>query len=312
MGVAVGPAQRHRLGTEPAPMTVASPTAPSRRVGLQLLPPDFALRALRSFGLMVVSFGLVIGVWWGFIRFANVSSFVAKNPIDVLHYLFGGAVDRTVVNGAQAAANRREIWGNLGRTAIDAVLGYVAGTAVAIVVAMSVVMSRIVERTLMPIAIALRSVPLVAMTPLIALVFGRGLWAVTVIAGIVTFFPTLVNVVVGLRSAPSQAIDVVHAYGGNSWTIIRKVALLAALPSLFASARIAAPLALLGAVLAEWLATGKGLGGLMLTSTTTSHYDTLWAAVVVITVVSVLVYGIIALVESAVLALLGQSTSTSS
>jgi ABC-type nitrate/sulfonate/bicarbonate transport system permease component len=164
----------------------------------------------------------------------------------------------------------------------------------------------------MPVAIALRSVPLVAMTPLIALIFGRGLWSVTVIAGIVTFFPTLVNVVVGLRSAPSQSIDVVHAYGGNSWTIIRKVALLAALPSLFASARIAAPLALLGAVLAEWLATGKGLGALMLNSTTTSRYDTLWAAVVVITVVSILVYGIIALIESAVLNLLGQSTSTSS
>jgi ABC-type nitrate/sulfonate/bicarbonate transport system permease component len=293
-------------------MTAVSPSTSGRRLGISLLPPDLLARAARSIGLMVVSFGLVIGLWWGFIKFANVSSFVAKNPIDVLHYLFGGAVDNTVVKGSQAAANRREIWGNLATTAVDATFGYLAGTGVAVIVAMSVVMSRVVERTLMPVAIALRSVPLVAMTPLIALVFGRGLWAVTVIAGIVTFFPTLVNVVVGLRSAPVQAIDVVHAYGGSSWTIIRKVALLSALPSLFASARIAAPLALLGAVLAEWLATGKGLGALMLNSTTTSRYDTLWAAVVVITVVSILIYGIIALIESAVLNLLGQSTSTSS
>ena len=148
------------------------------------------------------------------------------------------------------------------------------------------------------------------MTPLIALVFGQGIWSVTVIAGIVTFFPTLVNVVVGLRSAPSQSIDVVLRLRRRLWTIIRKVALPAALPSLFASARIAAPLALLGAVLAEWLATGKGLGALMLNSTTTSRYDTLWAAVVVITVVSVLVYGVISLIESAVLSLFGQTAST--
>ncbi len=293
-------------------MTAINPSSGSARFGISLLPPDLLPRAIRSLALMVISFALVVGLWWGFLTFANVSSFVGKNPIDVLHYLFGGAVDSSVVTGAQAAANRREIWGALGTTTLDAVLGYVVGTGAAVVIAMSVVMSRVVERTLMPVAIALRSVPLVAMTPLIALVFGRGLAAVTIIAGIVTFFPTLVNVVVGLRSAPSQAIDVVHAYGGNSWTIIRKVALLAALPSLFASARIAAPLALLGAVLAEWLATGKGLGALMLTSTTTSRYDTLWASVTVITVVSIVVYGVISLIESAVLNLLGQSASTSS
>jgi len=293
-------------------MTTANPSSmPARATGLKLLPPDLVMRSLRSLGLLVISVALVTGLWWAFLKFTNVSSFVAKNPVDVLHYLFGGAVDSSVVSGAQAAANRREIWGALGTTALDAVLGYIVGTAVAVAVAISVVISRVVERTLMPVAIALRSVPLVAMTPLIALVFGRGLWAVTVIAGIVTFFPTLVNVVVGLRSAPSQAIDVVHAYGGNSWTILRKVALIGALPSLFASARIAAPLALLGAVLAEWLATGKGLGALMLNSTTTSRYDTLWAAVVVITVVSIAVYAIIAVAESAVMALLGQSTSVS-
>jgi ABC-type nitrate/sulfonate/bicarbonate transport system permease component len=290
-------------------------TAPVRasRGGLPaLLPDDIVKRSARSFGLLIISIGLVTGLWWGFLEYSNISSFVAKNPVDVLHYLFGGAVDSTVVSGSQAAANRREIWGALGTTSLDAVLGYLAGTAIAVIVAISVVVSRIVERTLMPVAIALRSVPLVAMTPLIALVFGRGLVSVTVIAGIVTFFPTLVNVVVGLRSAPTQSIDVVHAYGGNAWTIMRKVALLSALPSLFASARIAAPLALLGAVLAEWLATGKGLGALMLNSTTTSRYDTLWAAVVVITVVSILVYTVIAIAESVVLALLGQSTSSAS
>jgi ABC-type nitrate/sulfonate/bicarbonate transport system permease component len=272
---------------------------------------ELLYRGLRSVSLLLISVVAVIALWWAFLTFTDVSSFVAKNPVDVLHYLFGGAVDSAVVTGSEAAANRREIWGALGTTSLDAVFGYLAGTVIAVAVAISVVISGVVERTLMPVAIALRSVPLVAMTPLIALVFGRGLVSVTVIAGIVTFFPTLVNVVVGLRAAPSLSVDVVLAYGGRSGAVLRKVALPAALPSLFASARIAAPAALLGAVLAEWLATGKGLGALMLNSTTTSRYDTLWAAVVVFTVASIAVYGVISVIETAVLARFGQPTKTS-
>jgi ABC-type nitrate/sulfonate/bicarbonate transport system permease component len=269
------------------------------------------MRGLRSLAVMAVAVLAVLGLWWGFLKVLNVSSFVGKNPVDVVHYLFGGAVDATTVSGAEAAANRREIWGALGTTALDAVFGFLFGTVIAIAVAMSVVVSRVIERALMPIAIALRSVPLVAMTPLIALVFGRGLVSVTVIAGIVTFFPTLVNVVVGLRAAPSLSVDVVLAYGGGPGAVLRKVALPAALPSLFASARIAAPAALLGAVLAEWLATGKGLGALMLNSTTTSRYDTLWAAVAVFTIVSIAVYAVISIIETTVLARFGQPTTIS-
>ena len=266
-------------------------------------------RGVRSVGLLIISVAVILVLWWGALELADVNAFVAKNPVDVLHYLFGGAVSGVEVTGGQAKANRQEIWASLGTTAWDATLGYVFGTVIAVAVAISVVVSRAIERTFMPIAIALRSVPLVAMTPLIALVFGRGLVAVTIIAGIVTFFPTLVNVVVGLRAAPAQSMDVVIAYGGGPWMVLKKVAMLGALPSLFASARIAAPLALLGAVLAEWLATGKGLGALMLNSTTTSRYDTLWAAVAIITIASIAVYGFIAMIESVVLRRFGQPTS---
>ncbi len=292
-------------------MTAANPGFTPRSRTSGFFTRDLLMRGVRSFGLLVLSAAIVLGLWVGFLWITGVTSFIAKNPVDVWHYFFGGAVDKTVVTPAEAAANRRLIWGALGTTASDAVWGYLAGTVVATLVAIVVVMSRTLERAFMPIAIALRSVPLVAMTPLIALVFGRGIASVTVIAGIVTFFPTLVNVVVGLRSAPSLSIDVVIAYGGKPFDVLRKVALPAALPSLFASARIAAPAALLGAVIAEWLATGKGLGALMLNSTTTSAYDTLWAAVVVLTIVSILIYGVIALIESAVLARFGQPTKTS-
>ena len=89
---------------------------------------------------------------------------------------------------------------------------------------------------------------------------------VTVIAGIVTFFPTLVNVTLALRATPQASIDLFRAYGAGPLKTMRKVQLPNALPAIFASLRIAAPLALVGALLAEWLATGHGLGYLMLQS----------------------------------------------
>ena len=157
----------------------------------------------------------------------------------------------------------------------------------AVLLANLFVLRRGVEQAVMPLAMTLRTTPLVAMAPLIALVFGRGLMAVTVIAGIVTFFPTLVNVTLALRAVPPESLDLMRAYGATSLTTLRKVQFPSALPALFASARIAAPLALVGALLAEWLATGKGLGYLMLTAIPSSQYAKMWAAVVVVTVTSV-------------------------
>jgi ABC-type nitrate/sulfonate/bicarbonate transport system permease component len=256
-------------------------------------PARAPVRAARAIALLVLSFGLMIGVWYGFIRLFQLDPYFAKDPGDVYRYLF---------TGDGAGANRSELLKAFETTLVDAGVGYLAGTGAAILVAALVVTQRAVEQTLMPIAIVLRSVPLVAMTPLIALVFGRGLGGVTVIVGIVTFFPTLVNLIIGMRSAPQLACDLVHAYGGSRLTALRKIRFQFALPALFASARIAAPTAIGGATLAEWLATGKGAGNLMLVASSSSRFDTLWSAVALIVLVSVALYGLVGAAEAFVLA----------
>jgi ABC-type nitrate/sulfonate/bicarbonate transport system permease component len=166
-----------------------------------------------------------------------------------------------------------------------------------VLIAVGIVAKRSIEQTLMPIAIALRSVPLVAMTPFLMLIFGRGAVGVSVVVGIVVFFPTLVNVIVGMRTAPEQAVDMISSFGGSTTTAIRKVRFLYALPALFASARIAVPAAIAGATLAEWLATGRGLGNLIVVSYTNSQFNTLWAATVVIVAVAVMVYALVGMLE---------------
>ena len=139
------------------------------------------------------------------------------------------------------------------------------------------------------------------MTPLVALVFGRGVACVLVIAGIVTFFPSLVQLVDGLRSTPRPALETVSAFGGARRDQLMRVRLPYALPSLFASARVAAPFAIIGATLAEWLATGKGVGNRMVLALSRSNYLDLWATVTVLTICAVAVYGIAAALEGVVL-----------
>jgi ABC-type nitrate/sulfonate/bicarbonate transport system permease component len=249
------------------------------------------VRAALASWYLVLSLGLIIGLWYGLIWALNLNDFFAKTPTDVWNYL---------VTGSGASANRSLIFGQLGETINDAVLGYVAGTAVAVIVAIGIVAKRSIEQTLMPIAVALRSVPLVAMTPFLMLIFGRGAIGVSVVVGIVVFFPTLVNVIVGMRTAPEQAVDVISSFGGSTTEAIRKVRFPYALPALFASARIAVPAAIAGATLAEWLATGRGLGNLIVVSYANSEFNTLWAATVVIVVVAVMVYALVGMLETVV------------
>ncbi len=276
-------------------VVIAAPKAvvPSRAMTFGRL---LGLRFLRALGSIAVSLVVIIALWYAFIKAFGLNPLVAKDPHAVWKYL---------VSDSSASANRRKIESNLWRTLADAGLGYVAGTITATVCAIAFVLSRTLERSLMPIALVLRIMPLVALTPLLTLVFGRGYVATTVIAGIVVFFPSLINMVFGLRSAPQAATDLCIAYGAGPYTTLRKVAIPSSLPAFFTSARLAVPGAIIGALLAEWLATGKGLGYLMLQAGTTFDYNAVWAAVVIITTVSVIAFAFVGIIETAVLARYG-------
>lgn len=241
----------------------------------------------------VITLAVIIGLWFAVVKLLNLDPLLAKTPADVWHYL---------MTGPTAAGDRSSVFHALGQTLLDASYGFVAGLAAAVAVALSFVLSRTVAGMMLPLAVLVRSVPLVAMTPVLTLVFGRGVLGTMVISGIVVFFPALVTMTFGLRSASRQSADLCRAYGGGTWTVARKVMLPSALPALFASARVAVPGAVIGAMLAEWLATGKGMGYGMLQDANAFNYVDIWASVALLTGVSVLLYNMIAIAESSVLA----------
>jgi ABC-type nitrate/sulfonate/bicarbonate transport system permease component len=268
--------------------------------GRSTLVSSVLLRLARNLGWLVVSLVVTIVLWEAFLHVYKVPKIIGRSPLDVYHYMFTAKAS-TLHKLRSAAGNRQVLFHNLKTTIRDAAIGYAAGLAMAMAVACAFVLWRPVEQTFMPIALVLRSVPLFAMIPLITLVFGRDILAVAVIGGIVCFFPSLVNIIFGLRSATNSSLDLMAVYGASRLKTLRKVLVPSAVPSIFAALKINVPASVIGALLAEWLATGKGSGDEMLTVINTFDYGELWSAVVLVTLVSIVAYSIVSGIEGSVL-----------
>lgn len=247
-----------------------------------------AVKLARALGTLGISVAVLLVLWVGFLWVFDVDSFVGKGPSDVWRYL---------VADGEAAENRSVLFTALRTTLWDAGLGFVFGGLASILAAITFVLWKPVERTFLPIAMVLRSVPIVAMIPVLALAFGRGTLGVLVIVGIIVFFPTLVLVTYGLRSVTNEAVELLAVYNASTLTVLRKVRVPSAMPALFAAARVGAPGALLGALLCEWFLTGEGLGYLLLSAGTQTKYNLVWAATILITIVSILLFTVVTTVE---------------
>lgn len=248
----------------------------------------FGLGALVAFSTAV----LVLVTWQGAMVLFDLSPFFAKRPGDVLAYL---------VTGADATAHRAQVFGALGETLAVTVPGYFAGLLFGVTMACLFELFPVARRSMTPIAIALRSVPIITTAPLLIMAFGRGAAGLIVIVAVMTFFPTLVACAEGLRRTPGQVIDFFDSFSTGRIRTLCLARLPAMLPAFFAAARIAVPTAVLAATVAEWLSTGTGIGNLMALTYSTSAYNILWSCVVVLTVVSVIGYGIVAAIERLVL-----------
>lgn len=260
---------------------------------------SYVLRTIgRSLLTILISAVILTVAWYVTLKVLDANAFIAKTPLDVVKYLF---VKNPLLTTSPASI-RATLWGLMLVTLYHAAIGFVGGIVGSVIVAVLFTMIRPLEFMFMPLAMLLRTVPLLAMAPVIYLVLGNGALTAGFIGGVVVFFPLLVNLTLGFRSVTPQAVDLIRVYGGSRWTIMRKVAIPTALPYFFASMRIAVPGALTGAMLYEWLFTFQGLGGVISQAKTNSNYGEIWAIVVLITVVAIVFYTITTFVETAVLA----------
>ena len=237
---------------------------------------------------LLAPIAVVFVFWYAFLWVFGIEPFFAKTPVDVWAELF---------SVSEAPETRSIIFGAIGTTLWTTSLGYVVGLAGALATALVFILVPWLERALMPIAVALRSIPIIVTTPVIILFVGRGLLTTTAIVAVMSFFPTLVNCYTAMTRTPEGILDVLKSYDATSAANVRNAYLPTSVPALLASARIAVPTSLLGATVAEWLATGDGIGAVMVTAFTRNDFKILWVSVAVLTIVAVIGYWLVAAFE---------------
>jgi ABC-type nitrate/sulfonate/bicarbonate transport system permease component len=238
--------------------------------------------------LFVVAVIMPFLLWWLILRASHISPIIAPGPMETLRYL---------VASPESADARASLLAALGQTLPLAGLGLVCGIAVAFVFAALTVVRPAMANAILPVAMLLQSMPLVALVPLVMLLFGRDTAASVVMAVLVVFFPAYVMLAQGFALVPRPARELVQVYGGSRSKELVLVSVPYAASYLFAAAKLVAPRALLGVMVAEWLLSGKGLGNLLNASRGLLDYDMVWAGAVISILISIVAYETVSGIE---------------
>lgn len=224
----------------------------------------------------------LVAAWHFFVVLGEVPKFVMPSPMATISSLFEG--------------NYR--WGeNILVTAGEIFGGYVL--AVIIGVAMAVLFSwfRLFEVVFMPLLVSLNMIPKVALGPLIIVWFSYGFLPNTLISFSICFFPIVLTTARGLREVEPDLLDLVRSIKGSRLQIFTKIQLPGSLPYVFSGMKVAAVLAVAGAIVGEFLGSERGLGYLMLQVQVTLDTAAMFMAVILITMIGVVLYGLVLLLE---------------
>ena len=176
-------------------------------------------------------------------------------------------------------------------------MGFGLAVVIGIPLAVCVANSRMLNLALYPILVAMQSVPKVAIAPIILVWFGLGMESKLAIAFLVAFFPIVVDTATGLRSTPAGLLELARSLRASPLQVFAKVQFPAALPFIFSGAKVAVTLAVIGAVIGEFVGSVGGLGNLLLTANSQLDSPLAWAALVWLSVLGVLLFAAVALAE---------------
>jgi NitT/TauT family transport system permease protein len=179
----------------------------------------------------------------------------------------------------------------------EILLGFALSVCIAIPLAIAVVYSRIFERVAFPFMVSLQTIPKVALAPILVMWLGYGIMPKVMVAFLISFFPIVINSVIGMRSAEKEMIYLVQSMGATELTTFLKIRLPKALPSIFGGLKVGMGQAVVGATVGEFIAAEHGLGYLQLISQVRLDTPLLFAAVVVLSMLGVLLFNAVAWVE---------------
>jgi NitT/TauT family transport system permease protein len=183
----------------------------------------------------------------------------------------------------------------------EVVSGMAIGLVLAVMLGYWLAKFRWLERLLAPYIVASQSVPIIAIAPLLVIWLGPGVLSKILITALIVFFPILVNVIVGMHSVADDLYDLMRSFQATRWQILRFLEIPAAMPVFLGGLRVGATLAVIGAVVGEFVGADRGLG--FLVNVGRGMYDTALVFVAIFTLVAMAmgIYGIVSLLEKRLL-----------
>ncbi|MFN8492719.1 MAG: ABC transporter permease [Caldilineaceae bacterium] len=222
--------------------------------------------------------------WYVLVRWQNYPPFILPSPVDVWHKFIMVATDGTLARHTAI-------------TLLEIVLGLGLGLSTACSFGYILGKNRTVERLLAPYLVASQSVPIVAVAPLLVIWFGSGLLSKVLVCALITFFPTLISTIVGLRSVDADLRDLMRSLRATRWQMFKLLELPAALPVLFGGLKLSAILAVVGAVVGEFVGADVGLGFLINLARGILDTPLMFVAVICLVAIAQMLYLLIALLE---------------
>lgn len=244
------------------------------------------IRHIQNAVFPLVGIAVILIAWQAYTHYFGISRIVLPSPTDI--------VWASIANWQTLA---RESWPTL----LESILGFGLAVIIGIPFAVCVANSRILNLTLYPILIATQSVPKVAVAPIILVWFGLGMQSKLVIAFLVAFFPIVVDTAAGMRATPSGLLELARALRASPLQVFTKVQFPAALPFIFAGSKVAVTLAVIGAVIGEFIGSTEGLGNILLSANSQLDSPLAWAALLWLSALGILLFGLVVLAERIVM-----------
>lgn len=259
--------------------TAASSTEPAPAI--QQKPRAHLL--LNTALLPLLTFLILLMVWEAGTRLFSVPTYVLPAPSRIL-------------SGFNAIAPGRwleHIWSTL-RVAL---IGYCVSIAVSLPIAIALAKSKIISKAIYPLLVVIQSVPVVAVAPIIIVVLGTDDAPRVVITFMISFFPLVVSMTTGLMATPPELLELSRSLRASAWREVSQIRLPYAIPYVFSGLKISITLAVIGAVVAEFVAAEKGLGYFIQFSTSMFKLPQAWAGLLVLITMSLLLFQLVSLIQ---------------
>jgi NitT/TauT family transport system permease protein len=227
----------------------------------------------------------IVLAWYLVVTLFGVRPFIAPSPVEVLRVLW---------------TERGLLLTNLLPTLVESLAGFVLGNLAACLVAILFVHSKWLERVYFPVAVVFNTIPVIALAPILVLIFGLGITTKIVIAAIICFFPTLVNMIRGLEAVTPSELELMCILSASRREVLLKLRLPRSLPFLFAALRIASTTCVIGAIVGEWIGASSGLGALIIQATFNYRSGLLYAAILVSSALAISIFSAVVLAERTV------------